>query len=124
MDICQLRNSSTVRVYRLQASSRERTPRRTAVTTAAGRDPEVAGKPAAPAVDYVRRHLGPRGVMVGDRPSTDGAFAAALGWPFALVLSGIAGPDGDEPVPEPPPAYLRNRWIRTASYRCGLPSLL
>ena len=76
-----------------------------AVTTAAGRSPEVAGKPAAPAVEYVRRHLGTRGVMVGDRPSTDGAFAAALGWPFALVLSGIAGPDGDEPIPEPPPAF-------------------
>ena len=27
--------------------------------------------------------------MVGDRPSTDGALAAQLGIPFALVLSGV-----------------------------------
>jgi len=77
-----------------------------AVTTASGRDPEVAGKPAPPAVAVVRRRFGARGVMVGDRPSTDGAFAAALGWPFALVLSGIAGSDGDEPIPDPAPEYV------------------
>lgn len=77
-----------------------------AVTTASGREPEVAGKPAAPAVAFVRRRFGTRGVMVGDRPSTDGAFASALGWPFALVLSGIAGPGGDEPIPDPRPAYV------------------
>ena len=77
-----------------------------AVTAAAGREPEVAGKPAAPAVAYVRERLGRVGVMVGDRPTTDGAFAAALGWPFALVLSGIAGPSGDEPIPDPPPEFL------------------
>ena len=33
---------------------------------------------------------GSRGVMVGDRPTTDGALADRLGWPFALVLSGVA----------------------------------
>lgn len=77
-----------------------------AVTAAAGRDPEVAGKPTATAAAYVRRHLGPAGVMIGDRPSTDGDFAAVLGWPFALVLSGIAGPGGEEPVPDPAPAYV------------------
>ena len=44
--------------------------------------------------------------MVGDRPSTDGAFAAALGWPFALVLSGVAGSAGGEPVPDPPPPFV------------------
>ncbi len=44
--------------------------------------------------------------MVGDRPSTDGALAAALGWPFALVLSGSTGTGGDEGVPDPPP-----RWV-------------
>ncbi|HEY5012444.1 MAG TPA: HAD hydrolase-like protein, partial [Acidimicrobiia bacterium] len=47
-----------------------------------------------------------RGVMVGDRPSTDGALAAALGWPFALVLSGIAGTSGEETVPDPPPPFV------------------
>ncbi len=44
--------------------------------------------------------------MVGDRPSTDGALAAALDWPFALVLSGVAGSPGEEPVPDPPPPFV------------------
>ncbi len=77
-----------------------------AVATASGRTPEVAGKPEAPMVAMVRRRLGESGVMVGDRPSTDGALARALGWPFALVLSGIGGHDPSEPVPDPPPAYV------------------
>jgi 4-nitrophenyl phosphatase len=58
-----------------------------AVATASGRRPEVAGKPEAPTVAMVRRRCGDRGVVVGDRPSTDGALATALGWPFALVVS-------------------------------------
>lgn len=77
-----------------------------AVTTAAGVRPVVAGKPEPPTVALVRRRLGDRGVMVGDRPSTDGALADALGWPFALVLSGVAGTGAEEPVPEPPPAFV------------------
>jgi glycerol-1-phosphatase len=77
-----------------------------AVATAAGRSPEVAGKPEPPAAAMVRRRLGDHGVMVGDRPSTDGAMATALGWPFALVLSGIGGHDPSEPVPVPPPAFV------------------
>jgi ribonucleotide monophosphatase NagD (HAD superfamily) len=47
--------------------------------------------------------------MVGDRPSTDGAFAAALGWPFALVLSGVTqavAPPGGEAIPSPRPPYV------------------
>ena len=80
-----------------------------AVATAGGRQPEVAGKPFAPSAEMVHRRLGPRGVMVGDRPTTDGDFAARLGWPFALVLSGVCswqpGP-GEEPVPEPAPPFL------------------
>jgi 4-nitrophenyl phosphatase len=80
-----------------------------AVATASGREPEVAGKPCPAAAAMVHRRLGPRGVMVGDRPTTDGEFAVALGWPFALVLSGVCsstpGP-GEEPVPDPPPPYL------------------
>jgi ribonucleotide monophosphatase NagD (HAD superfamily) len=39
-------------------------------------------------------------VVVGDRPSTDGLLAKALGAPFALVLSGVTAP-GD---PVDPPA--------------------
>jgi ribonucleotide monophosphatase NagD (HAD superfamily) len=80
-----------------------------AVATASGRTPEVAGKPAPAAAAMVRHRLGDRGVMVGDRPTTDGALADQLGWPFALVLSGVAsyepGP-GEEPVPDPPPPFV------------------
>lgn len=80
-----------------------------AVATAAGVTPIVAGKPEAPAVRLARARFGEIGVMVGDRPSTDAAFAAALGWPFALVLSGVAGPEagpGGEPVPDPAPQIV------------------
>ena len=77
-----------------------------AVSTASGRSPIVAGKPEPPMAELVRGRYGDRGVVVGDRPSTDGAFAAALGWPFALVLSGVAGSVGGEPVPEPPPPFV------------------
>jgi 4-nitrophenyl phosphatase len=77
-----------------------------AVATASGVAPVVAGKPEPPTVTFVRERLGPSGVVVGDRPSTDGALAAALGWPFALVLSGIAGSPGEEPVPDPPPPFV------------------
>jgi len=77
-----------------------------AVATASGRTPIVAGKPERPMADLVRTRFGTDGLMIGDRPSTDGAFAHALGWPFALVLSGVAGVDGEEPVPDPPPPFV------------------
>jgi glycerol-1-phosphatase len=80
-----------------------------AVATAAGRVPEVAGKPERPMVDLVRERLGPAGVVVGDRPSTDGAFANALGWPFALVLSGVTRREpsaGGESIPNPRPPFV------------------
>ena len=80
-----------------------------AVATAAGRAPEVAGKPDRPMVDLIRKRFGPKGVVVGDRPSTDGALAAALDWPFALVLSGVTQRDarpGGEAIPEPPPPFV------------------
>ena len=60
IDICHDRNSSTVSVYRLQASSRERSPPRTAATTSAlrrithrrvdvgGRSAIVSGLPSGP----------------------------------------------------------------------------
>jgi 4-nitrophenyl phosphatase len=76
------------------------------IATASGRSPEVAGKPHPPTVALVQARVGARGVVVGDRPSTDGALASALGWPFALVLSGVAGSPGEEPVPDPPPAFV------------------
>ena len=62
-----------------------------AVSTASGTRPEVAGKPEAAMVALVHARWGTTGVVVGDRPSTDGALAVALEWPFALVLSGVAG---------------------------------
>ena len=77
-----------------------------AVATAAGRAPEVAGKPELSMAELVRSRFGNAGVVVGDRPTTDGAFAATLGWPFALVLSGVAGSDGGEPEPDPPPPFV------------------
>lgn len=80
-----------------------------AVATASGRAPEVAGKPEAPMAELVRERLGPTGVVVGDRPSTDGALAAKLGWQFALVLSGVTRRDpaaGGETIPEPPPPFV------------------
>ena len=60
-------------------------------------------------VDLVRARLGSSGLVVGDRPSTDGALADALGWPFALVLSGVTqrdAPPGGESIPEPPPSFV------------------
>lgn len=78
-----------------------------AVATASGRTPEVAGKPEASTVALVQARLGQTGVMIGDRPSTDGELARRLGWPFAMVLSGIGGNDPTEPVPtDPAPAWV------------------
>jgi HAD superfamily hydrolase (TIGR01450 family) len=62
-----------------------------AVSTAAETTPEVAGKPHRPTAEAITK-LVPEGelrTMVGDRPGTDGALAAQLGVPFALVLSGV-----------------------------------
>src|SRR5436305_388081 len=78
-----------------------------AVATAAGVEPTVAGKPHAPMVDLVRSRLGRDlngSTVVGDRPSTDGRLAVALGARFALVLSGVTK-EGDLPV-DPQPAEV------------------
>jgi 4-nitrophenyl phosphatase len=80
-----------------------------AIATASGTQPEVAGKPEAPTVALVHERLGRFGVIVGDRPSTDGALADALGWPFALVLSGVTArvaPPGGEGIPDPRPPFV------------------
>lgn len=66
-----------------------------------GATPTIAGKPHAPMAAVIRRRLGDDGVFVGDSLRTDGAMAAALGWPFGLVLSGNLGPD-DVPSGHPP----------------------
>ncbi len=73
-----------------------------AVTAAAsGIEPIVAGKPYPPTVELLRARLRERGadpnvgVMVGDRKTTDGALAEALGWPFALVRSDVGADKGE-----------------------------
>jgi HAD superfamily hydrolase (TIGR01450 family) len=72
-----------------------------AVSYATAVDPIVAGKPHEPMAALVRSRLGPGGTMVGDRADTDGRFAAALGYRFALVLSGVTT-EAELPVdPEP-----------------------
>jgi len=68
-----------------------------AVATASGVTPTIAGKPYAPMATLVRERCGPEfnrdtAVMVGDRWSTDGLFAEALGCPFALVRTGVTAP--------------------------------
>lgn len=68
-----------------------------AVRTATGAEPVVAGKPEAPVAALVKARYGDDGIMVGDRPETDGAFARTLGYQFGLVFSGITQPD-DLPV--------------------------
>jgi 4-nitrophenyl phosphatase len=72
-----------------------------AVAYAAGVAPLIAGKPHRPMAELVRALGETTGTMVGDRPETDGAFAAELGYRFALVLTGVTGPD-DLPVTPAP----------------------
>jgi 4-nitrophenyl phosphatase len=75
-----------------------------AVAAAAGIEAEVAGKPYQPMADVVRARVGgtiDEGIVVGDRPNTDGLMATRLELPFALVFTGVTKED-DMPVdPEP-----------------------
>ena len=71
-----------------------------AVSTAAGVVADVAGKPHRPMADLLRARVGDEGVMVGDRPDTDGRFAVALGYRFGLVLSGVTTALPVEPPPD------------------------
>ena len=75
-----------------------------AVAVASGVAPVVAGKPHRPMADLVARRVGPgfaadRMLMVGDKASTDGAFAQTLGCQYALVRTGVTAPG--EPVDVP-----------------------
>jgi 4-nitrophenyl phosphatase len=75
------------------------------IAYAVGHQPLIAGKPHEPMAALIHDLVGPgEGVMVGDRPDTDGAFATTLGYRFALVLSGVTRHE-DLPV-EPPPAVV------------------
>ena len=63
-----------------------------AVASVAGVEPVFAGKPEQPMADLVVDQVGAEShelLMVGDRPETDGLFAARLGCRFALVESGV-----------------------------------
>jgi glycerol 3-phosphatase-2 len=71
------------------------------IQVASGVKPEIAGKPHPPAAAFVKARLGPVGIVVGDRPDTDGLFAQAVGARFALVLTGVTA-KADLPV-EPHP---------------------
>ncbi len=72
-----------------------------AVSYATGSDPVVAGKPHGPAADLAVEVLGTVTTVVGDRPSTDGAFARRLGARFALVHSGATPADHGPLDPSP-----------------------
>jgi glycerol-1-phosphatase len=79
-----------------------------AIATAAGVEPETAGKPHEPMVRAVRRLLGGdseelrrRLVVIGDQVSTDGRFAAALGGRFGIVRTGNTAPGAVvDPAPD------------------------
>lgn len=75
-----------------------------AVETAGGARATVAGKPCQPMADLIRRRWDGPGICVGDRPETDGALARALGFDFALVLSGVTA-ERDLPV-QPSPRHI------------------
>jgi HAD superfamily hydrolase (TIGR01450 family) len=70
-----------------------------AVASASGVEPTIAGKPHQPLATLVASMLSAPGgsfepervVMIGDRPETDGLFAARLGCRFVLVRSGVSG---------------------------------
>lgn len=87
-----------------------------AVETAVGAPALVAGKPHHPMAALVRSRFGDDGIMVGDRPDTDGQFAVELGYRFGLVLSGVTV-EADLPVSPAPEvvaadlAALVDRWI-------------
>lgn len=76
-----------------------------AVVYAAEVEPEIAGKPNKAMVNLIRQRVGTVEVVVGDRPSTDGALARKLGARFALVLSGVT--DGAD-IPGEPPDVVAN----------------
>ncbi len=68
---------------------------------ASGQKPETAGKPGKPMAELLKARFGDVGIVVGDRPDTDGLFARRLGAKFALVLSGVTT-ESDLPVDPAP----------------------
>ena len=77
-----------------------------AVRAVSETEPVIAGKPHAPMAALVAERCGPdfgaeRAIVVGDRGSTDGEFAASIGCGFALVRSGVTLPGGEPDAPVP-----------------------
>lgn len=64
-----------------------------AIATASDTTPLVTGKPHSVMATLVQEMCGDVGadylLMIGDRPSTDGAFARTLGCRFGLVMTGV-----------------------------------
>jgi glycerol 3-phosphatase-2 len=87
---------------------------------ASGTKAEVAGKPCQGAADLLRDRFGAPGLVVGDRPDTDGKFAQLLGAPFALVLSGVTKPS-DLPV-SPQPSTIEADLAAVVASRLGQPA--
>jgi HAD superfamily hydrolase (TIGR01450 family) len=72
-----------------------------AVERASGTRAVVAGKPYQAMADLIAARYGRAGLVVGDRPDTDGRLATRMGWRFGLVLSGVTtDPTGVDPRPE------------------------
>lgn len=71
-----------------------------AIAVAAGREPEVAGKPSATMARVIQARV-VVGAVVGDRATTDGELARRLGAPFALVASGANDGEGAASVRAP-----------------------
>ena len=59
------------------------------IVVASGAEPEIAGKPHLPMAELIREQAGDHGIVVGDRPDTDGLFARRMGFRFGLVLTGV-----------------------------------
>jgi len=72
------------------------------IERASGADAVVAGKPYPAMVRAVRARLGAAGIVVGDRPDTDGHLARALEYRFALVLTGVTSAEA-APLADPAP---------------------
>ena len=79
------------------------------VATAAGRQPEIAGKPHEAMAALVRARHGELSMVAGDSPGTDGLFAKLVGARFGLVLSGVTA-RADLPV-EPAPDLVADDLI-------------
>jgi 4-nitrophenyl phosphatase len=77
------------------------------IEAASGGRAEVMGKPHPPTMAAVARRLEgcSRIAALGDRPDTDLAGGAALGWMTILVTSGVTAPE-DSGAVEPRPDYV------------------